>query len=308
MASVESHRIMNMDQNPHYAPQFRDPWGSQQPSYNNLMGSTVSMPYSSIPVSAPSIPASYGPTDQSMMRSYSTEQSYTAPTATSNIYAANPLTGFEAPYGAGRQFAMQQSTDNRRLSQPSANASSFMASPLNGRTQQRQNSLIDLNRGMTLPEARGNFTDTLDAGRGMVAMSQDATPRAAPGRNSADSYGFPTTHSTSSSISSQGAYVPTYFGSVDSSSTDYSSNSEMGDSAPSARTLPRLSGLLGNNMPPAPQSMMSQFSSKMSSSTQKKHKCKICDKRFTRPSSLQTHMYSHTGEKRKSYQAHSFDK
>jgi uncharacterized Zn-finger protein len=45
--------------------------------------------------------------------------------------------------------------------------------------------------------------------------------------------------------------------------------------------------------------MMSQFSSKMPSNTQKKHKCKVCDKRFTRPSSLQTHMYSHTGEKRK---------
>ena len=44
--------------------------------------------------------------------------------------------------------------------------------------------------------------------------------------------------------------------------------------------------------------MMGQFSSKVSSSTQKKHKCKVCDKRFTRPSSLQTHMYSHTGEKR----------
>jgi uncharacterized Zn-finger protein len=37
----------------------------------------------------------------------------------------------------------------------------------------------------------------------------------------------------------------------------------------------------------------------VSSSAQKKHKCKVCDKRFTRPSSLQTHMYSHTGEKRK---------
>ena len=45
--------------------------------------------------------------------------------------------------------------------------------------------------------------------------------------------------------------------------------------------------------------MMSQFSSKMPSNAQKKHKCKVCDKRFTRPSSLQTHMYSHTGEKRK---------
>merc|ERR1712000_787314 len=65
-----------------------------------------------------------------------------------------------------------------------------------------------------------------------------------------------------------------------------------------SRTLPRPTQLLGAaQIPPAPQTMMGQFSSKVSSSTQKKHKCKVCDKRFTRPSSLQTHMYSHTGEK-----------
>lgn len=33
--------------------------------------------------------------------------------------------------------------------------------------------------------------------------------------------------------------------------------------------------------------------------SRKKHKCNFCGKRFTRPSSLQAHMYSHTGEKRK---------
>lgn len=32
----------------------------------------------------------------------------------------------------------------------------------------------------------------------------------------------------------------------------------------------------------------------------KKHRCKICDIQFSRPSSLQTHMYSHTGAKRES--------
>jgi len=61
----------------------------------------------------------------------------------------------------------------------------------------------------------------------------------------------------------------------------------------SNRTLPRPHGLMT-----APQSMMASFSSKVAISTQKKHKCKVCDKRFTRPSSLQTHMYSYTGEKR----------
>ncbi|KAI7902218.1 uncharacterized protein BX663DRAFT_401200, partial [Cokeromyces recurvatus] len=29
----------------------------------------------------------------------------------------------------------------------------------------------------------------------------------------------------------------------------------------------------------------------------KKYGCNICNKRFTRPSSLTTHIYSHTGEK-----------
>ncbi|KAM3556736.1 hypothetical protein ARSEF4850_005396 [Beauveria asiatica] len=141
-------------------------------------------------------------------------------------------------------------------------------------------------------EDRRAFADALDASQGMVAMSQD-TPRNPYGgrndRSSVDSYGFPSTHSTSSSISSTGN-ISSYYG---DSVSDYST----AGSDIESRTLPRPQGLLGPPLPPAPQSMMGQFSSKVSSSTQKKHKCKVCDKRFTRPSSLQTHMYSHTGEK-----------
>lgn len=144
------------------------------------------------------------------------------------------------------------------------------------------------------------FTDALDASRGMVALSQDlTTPRNIYGsrsdRGSTDGYGFPSTHSSHSSIS-DASYNPSYYsGSVASSVSDYGSQSDM-DSV-SSRTLPRPSGLINTSTLPAPQSMMGQFNSKVSSSTQKKHKCKVCDKRFTRPSSLQTHMYSHTGEK-----------
>ena len=132
-------------------------------------------------------------------------------------------------------------------------------------------------------------------------MSQDMTPRNIYGpqgdRGTTDSYGFPATHSAHSSVSSGSGY-PQYFdtSSVNSSTTDYSSASEMENI--SSRTLPRPTGLIGSNLPPAPQSMMGSFNSKVSSNIQKKHKCKVCDKRFTRPSSLQTHMYSHTGEKR----------
>lgn len=131
----------------------------------------------------------------------------------------------------------------------------------------------------------------------MLAMSQE-TPRNIYGnrndRSSVDSYGFPSTHSTSSSISSSGNFSSYYGDSVSDYSTAGSDIESVG-----SRTLPRPQGMLSTSLPPAPQSMMGQFSSKVSSSTQKKHKCKVCEKRFTRPSSLQTHMYSHTGEKRK---------
>ena len=152
------------------------------------------------------------------------------------------------------------------------------------------------------PSRGASFSDEIASARGMVAMAngQDTTPRTiygAPARTgSGDAYGFGPHHSQHSSISSAGGYSyynGSYSGSVDGSSvTDYSSASE------DARTLPGTSQLI-NGFPPEPGTMMTQFNAKMSPSAQKKHKCKICDKRFTRPSSLQTHMYSHTGEKRK---------
>lgn len=44
------------------------------------------------------------------------------------------------------------------------------------------------------------------------------------------------------------------------------------------------------------QNMMATFNTKVSSTTPKRYKCSVCFKKFTRPSSLTTHMYSHTGE------------
>ncbi|RDA90141.1 hypothetical protein CP533_0764 [Ophiocordyceps camponoti-saundersi (nom. inval.)] len=147
----------------------------------------------------------------------------------------------------------------------------------------------------TQADERRSFADALDASHGMLAMSQE-TPRNIYGtrsnRSSIDSYGFPSTHSTSSSISSNGNFSSYYGDSV----SDYSTAGSDIESV-NSRTLPRPQGLIASQIPPAPQSMMGQFSSKVSSSSQKKHKCKVCDKRFTRPSSLQTHIYSHTGEK-----------
>lgn len=188
-------------------------------------------------------------------------------------------------------FTLPPAPDARRFSQP-------LVLPTTRDLASKPRGLTPLASALQHHDRRG-YPDAMDASHGLLSMSQEtprniyAPPRAQ--RGSADSYGFPpTTHSTNSSISSTSNFS-TY---RESSLSDYSAmGSDMDLSR--TRTLPRPQNLMTSQVPPAPQSLMSQFSSKVSSSTQKKHKCKVCDKRFTRPSSLQTHMYSHTGEKRK---------
>ncbi|KAL8834055.1 MAG: hypothetical protein Q9170_003947 [Blastenia crenularia] len=286
-------------------PQFSNPWASTtstsssshlyptQLASNNIgfdaiakqqaaRSNGVSMSYTSAPVSAPSLTANNAypsaPYDQQQQilgisqdllnhSRASYEQGYTGTSSPAVASYAPSAASYVGSYGSMSQHG---SDSDRRGSSASDT------------------------------QSQSSYGDALDAGRGMVAMSQDlTTPRNIYGprsdrASSAESYGFPSTHSTHSSISSASTY-PSYFGSMDSSVSDYSSQSDM--ESVSSRTLPRPSGLISANLPPAPQSMMGQFNSKLSSSTQKKHKCKVCDKRFTRPSSLQTHMYSHTGEK-----------
>lgn len=206
-----------------------------------------------------------------------------------------------APAPLRQTFGMAPEDHSRRYSQQSVSSGYLgLGAPADDGARPPRIMMSDLDRRGLQPDDRRSFQDALEASHGMLSMSQD-TPRniydvRARGRGSQDSYGFPSTHSTSSSVSSAsfGGY---YGGSVDGSVSDYSTAGSDIESL-SGRTLRRPQGLM-TNQPPAPQSMMGSFSSKVSSSTQKKHKCKVCDKRFTRPSSLQTHMYSHTGEKRK---------
>ncbi|KAK6499028.1 hypothetical protein TWF481_011597 [Arthrobotrys musiformis] len=164
-----------------------------------------------------------------------------------------------------------------------------------------QSSLIDYSRPAAAPSTY-HTADTIDATRGMLALNQP--PRislphvGAHGHRNSSSAASSNSYypqSTTSSISSASSY-PYYPGSLDSN-TDMS----LADIYDSARpNLPRIAGhhsIYGHHQQSGQASMMGQFNSRVQTNTTKKHKCKICDKRFTRPSSLQTHMYSHTGEK-----------
>lgn len=317
---------MGYDAMRYAAPQFTNPWVSGPATTQGQMYVTslppvssdykaqapnVSAAYPAPQVSAPSgiIPMDPALFEQTGLQFAQDGMSAPRPYGASYTTTAAPSGGIYAPTSAPQYSAeiLQRASPynyDRRSSHPSVASAAFLSDPVEAQ-RYRQSSLVDFSdRLQHASEAeRQHFSDALDASRGMVAMSQsDITPRNIYGaqgtsRSSSDSYGFPS-HSSHSSISSSSGY-PTYYNSSVSEASvgDYSSASESVDMN-SSRTLPRPATLIGGQLPPAPQSMMGQFSSKVSSSSQKKHKCKICDKRFTRPSSLQTHMYSHTGEKR----------
>ncbi|GJN77750.1 zinc finger domain-containing protein [Purpureocillium lilacinum] len=299
---------LNFDYGAHaQPPAFSNPWSSassppqsaatsgnplfvhgQQPpalSHHSMMAAKP--PPGRASTSSASSMASYGsmpvPTSSSdimsLSRMQTTSAAYGDPSYTTS---ASPVSGHFAPTSAPPYEAMGYAPA------PARQHFSLGPEPDTARRYSHHQSI-------PAPDDRRSFADALDASHGMLAMSQE-TPRNIYGsrndRSSVDSYPFPSTHSTSSSISSSGNFSSYYGDSV----SDYSTAGSDIESV-NSRTLPRPQGLMGSQIPPAPQSMMGQFSSKVSSSTQKKHKCKVCDKRFTRPSSLQTHMYSHTGEK-----------
>lgn len=231
-------------------------------------------------------------------RSYAAQYSTAGASAS---YSQTSAPGYQMDYASSKSPAAYQQSFERRTSHPSVSSEALLDPQLD---PYRRAPLIDIDRlnSHTTSAQRTSFSDAVDASRGMVSLSQsDITPRNIydvrnSSRSSTDSYGFPSTHSNHSSISSASTYPSSYGYNpsvAGSDISDYSSASESVDL--NSRTLPRPSNFPG--AAPPPQSMMGQFSSKVSSSSQKKHKCKICDKRFTRPSSLQTHMYSHTGEK-----------
>ncbi|OAQ72235.1 zinc finger domain-containing protein [Pochonia chlamydosporia 170] len=290
----------------------------QQPTFSNPWSSSTSPPQSA-PTAGnplfvgsqhqsgmnPNMMAGKGPVGRAGSSSTSSMASYgSLPVASTgaDLLSMNRMQTTSATYGDAT-YATSASPVNGHFAPGSAapyDAIGYAPAPLRQSHFGIGPEADSARRGFPQPmpshaDERRSFADALDASHGMLAMSQE-TPRNIYGarndRSSVDSYGFPSTHSTSSSISS--GNFSSYYG---DSVSDYSSAAGSDIESVNSRTLPRPQGLMGSQIPPAPQSMMGQFSSKVSSSTQKKHKCKVCDKRFTRPSSLQTHMYSHTGEK-----------
>ncbi|CAK7214581.1 hypothetical protein SCUCBS95973_002195 [Sporothrix curviconia] len=288
----------SQSQSPHSRTTLADPVGYR----NDLLIATTSAAYPDS-TAAYSAPSPIHPT-----AAYATAAAAAAPYDQMGYAPAAHLRGAPGAPGVGFGLDANAAVDvARRFSQPD-------------------------NSHAVLGSAGGNdrrgFQDAIEASHGIMSLSQD-TPR--PGayqtgtgagersasRDSVHSYGFPHTHSTSSSVSGQSFHSFYGGGSVDSNISDYSTgNSDlesvgsrhrnmpavmstgMSTGMPSAHGMhPHHRASFANSVPPPAQSMMGQFNSKVTSTTQKKHKCKVCEKRFTRPSSLQTHMYSHTGEK-----------
>lgn len=301
-------QAMNLDYHhpPHQPPAFSNPWTSSSspphpPPSNGMFVGGQQPP----PLTSGMMPAK-PPTGRTSNSSGSSMASYgSLPVTTSaELMSMNRMPPASAPYGDSSYTTSGSPVNNGQFATSSAPYDTLGYAPVPPVRPSQLGLLPEQERSKQFSHAtlqqqhadeRRGFADALDASHGMLAMSQE-TPRNIYGnrndRSSVDSYGFPSTHSTSSSISSSGNFGSYYPDSV----SDYSTAGSDIESV-NSRTLPRPQGLMTSQLPPAPQSMMGQFSSKVSSSTQKKHKCKVCDKRFTRPSSLQTHMYSHTGEK-----------
>ncbi|OAX79658.1 hypothetical protein ACJ72_06020 [Emergomyces africanus] len=247
------------------APQFNEAWAAHsaphppQPIYPTSMPASsvalnqavkreevsrptaISMPYSSVPVQAPSMPPSsnynatptYGGSEQIIVlpqeiprTTFEQAQSYTS---------APPLTSFTPAnyspidYAQSLQQQHHHHQQQQQQQQHHHQQQQHHHQHSNGRNMPQGNEPPS-QAVQSQPQPASTYGDALDASRGMVALSQDlATPRNIYGPQNArgprEAYGFPSAHSSASSISSAGNY-PYYSASVvsvDSSVTDYSS-------------------------------------------------------------------------------------
>lgn len=238
----------------------------------------------------------------------------TCSTAPSPTTTSGTTTSFTSSFNPQFDLTPPRSIipSDRRLSQPAMPSSIFLSAEQ--LMKPRQASLTDMS--YRPPRVPGfEFTSNgIDNSRNIILgqhhqqqqQPQQQKPQQPPhhqdirSRHDSTNSIYQTPHSAGSSISSNHSFPYYNGGSVDSSSTDYSDGSgfpqERAGSMRQQQPLPKPSSYMHTGVT-VPNQMMTTFSSKITSTAQKKHRCKVCDKRFTRPSSLQTHTYSHTGEK-----------
>ncbi|UKZ51691.1 hypothetical protein TrVGV298_005454 [Trichoderma virens] len=249
--------VMNFDYPPHaQSPAFSNPWSSSPsaphtaavagnslyvgPPQPSLTHSLITKPLTARPptTSAPPLP-SYAPmpvatTSADLLSLNRLQTSSAAYADATYATTASPVHGHFAPPSAAPYDTMGYAPAPVR---PSAFSSIGHESDASRRFSQHVHA-----------DDRRGFAEALDASHGMLAMSQE-TPRNIYGnrndRSSVDSYGFPSTHSTSSSISSSGNFSSYYGDSVSDYSTAGSDIESVG-----SRTLPRPQGMLSTSLPP----------------------------------------------------------
>lgn len=230
--------------------------------------------------------------------------------------AAQGNTPFAKQFNASISGMSNNFNFDRRMSVPVMGTNIMPYSPgqtlnmSNASQRQRQASAVDwkqFHRPADVPSWNRDdqFWDTLDSARGMLQMSQP--DKYDPHGNDALKAQLLARRRQSMPFigSNDGRMQPPAMpGTLDNAAGLFAGAGGFGAGSdllggaggagmqPTLGIMPEVLGGLPNQA-----SMMSTFNSKDSDSNQKKHVCPVCKKRFTRPSSLTTHIYSHTGEK-----------